>query len=79
MKDRYAIQRQVKLLRDKGVRIAVLDVAYKNRKVDYFNAIRDIASSAREIYPMDFRRASTIPQALLDVQCRVVEKAGSYG
>lgn len=76
VKDRYEIQSEVKLLRDKGVRIAVLDVGYKSPRIDYLNSMRDITSGARDLYPLDFKKISAISQSLLEVQCRVVEKTG---
>ncbi|CAB4006278.1 Hypothetical predicted protein [Paramuricea clavata] len=75
--DRYKIQKQSKMLRAKGVRIAVLDVGFKTPAIDYLNAIHDMVSGAKDIYPMDFRKASTISQALLDVKCKVEEKTVS--
>jgi hypothetical protein len=66
------------MLRAKGVRIAVLDVGFKNPAIDYLNAIHDMVSGAKDVYPMDFRKASTISQALLDVQCKVEGKKGLH-
>ncbi len=58
------------MLKEKGVRIAVLDVGFKDPVVDYLNALHDLASGARDVYPMDFKRVSTVSQSLMDVQCK---------
>ena len=76
--NRYDTQKEVDLLRKKGVRIAVLNVAHKNPVVNYLNAMRDMASGAADIYPMDFRRVVPISQALVVTQCKVQQKTGLY-
>ena len=76
--NRFGIQNQVAVLRQKGVRIAVLDVGYKTPVVNYRNAMRDMASGAKDIYPMDFRRVLPISQGLIELKCKVERKTGWY-
>lgn len=72
---RPEVKRQVKLLKSKGVRMVVLNVDKTSvRKLQ--NNIQDIATSPRDVLPLDFKRLSTTTQHILDVQCMVEEDQG---
>lgn len=74
--NRAHVKREIKLLKDKGVRIVVLDVDFKNPSRKYQNTIHDIASGPREIFQFDFKQMNTISQSILDVKCAVKEEKG---
>ena len=73
---RQRVQHQVKLLKQKGVAVAVLDVGYKEPVQDYQNVLQDLASSPREVHPLDFKRISMTAQSLVFVKCEAKEKKG---